>query len=97
MPKDIKVYERLDQACRLEKQWMNERLGWLFSSQSILFAAFGLALSAEPAERDDLTQLFLQAVPAIGFTTSVVVGGAIAAAIRAYVCWTRKLFSNTSS
>ena len=88
--KPLATYERLDAACRLEKDWMNHRLGWLFSSQSILFAAYGLALrSPNPTFAAD----FLLVVPWLGVALSAVVGLTTGAAARAYHQWTTDLWS----
>lgn len=40
----FRAWRRFHRAAAAEKEWMHQRLGWLFAAQAFLFAAYGLIL-----------------------------------------------------
>lgn len=75
-----------------EKQWANERLGWLFTPQSILFAAYALSYSRMP-EGVIASQIsaFQFIIPLLGVIICLVVFSALWAAATMHIEWAKVL------
>lgn len=89
--REIKRWERFRDAAAQEKQWMHDRLSWLFTSQGILFAALALTLM----KKDDVDSLLRHelriAIPLVGLLVSVCVFGGVLAACRMHWLWTTRV------
>lgn len=76
-------YERLD----FEHNLINRRLTWLLTSQTILFAAYGLALDSKDKSGDKV-DLFLNVIAfSAPFISLFVLAGVIAAFLAKYHTW----------
>jgi len=88
----LKYYYAMDASFR-EKSWANERLGWLFTSQAIMIAAYGLSyqntLSPTP-----VALIFLRiTIPIVGILISLSVAIAVICAAYMHHVWTERLRS----
>jgi hypothetical protein len=78
-----------------EDELINQRLSWLLASQTLLFAAYGLALQvgANPSNTSEVskkTTEVLSLIPYIGFYSSVsIMVSVLAAVIALYFLWKR--------
>jgi hypothetical protein len=70
----LERYLRFEEAARSEKQWINERLGWLFTPQSILFAALGVTFSDKIQTDQNSLALVRFVIPLVGMSICVVGG-----------------------
>lgn len=68
----LKYYDRAIDACNKEKQWAHERLTWLFTPQTILFAAIGVA-NSNNITNAHIKYLLNYIIPILGSLTSLVV------------------------
>lgn len=100
-------YRRFRKAAEAEKQWIHERLSWLFVPQGILFTAFGLTYRTMPMTEkpiDIVKQLnltveefftvlnyFRGMLVALGFLIAVIVLLTIVGAAVMHHVWTRSL------
>ncbi len=72
-PPSIIFSDQYDRYCRQidkEDTLIDQRVNWLLVSQSILFAALGLT-------RQNISDLFLVVIPAVGIACSVFIGASI--------------------
>jgi hypothetical protein len=65
-------YDRAIEACNKEKQWAHERLTWLFTPQTILFAAIGVA-NSNNITNFQIKFLLNYIIPILGSLTTLVV------------------------
>lgn len=84
----FELWERFREASSLEKDWMNNRLTWLFTPQGILFAAFSLSFRgpSNPANQDYIDAIQL-AIPILGMTSSLIVFAIVLAAAVMHKKW----------
>jgi hypothetical protein len=87
----LERYSRYDEAARLEKQWINERLSWLFTPQSILFAALGFTFSDKINLDPILLNLIRAVIPLVAISISIVVFIVVLAACRMHYKWTNSM------
>jgi len=83
----VASHKRFCEAKHLEKQWANERLGWLFTPQSILFAFFGLTFTEIDAPA---SQTLRWLIAILGGCLSGLVLASVWAAARMHLFWTQK-------
>jgi uncharacterized membrane protein YidH (DUF202 family) len=84
----LEKYLRYDEAARLEKQWANERLGWLFTPQSILFAALGFTFSDKLQIDQHSVGVIRAVIPLVAICICLVVFLVVLAAARMHWKWT---------
>src|ERR1700716_677265 len=80
MPTEL---ERFTERERFEHELINRRLTWLLTSQSLLFAAFGVALRAE--KLTEFTKVFLRATTLTGISIAAFIWIGVVAGIFAKV------------
>jgi hypothetical protein len=86
--KILERYLRYQDAAALEKHWINERLGWLFTPQSILFAALGFTYSDKmPADTAALGTI-RAIIPVVAIAISIVAFIAVLSACVMHREWT---------
>lgn len=79
-------WQKFVKAANLEKKWMDERLRWFFTPQTVLFAFFGLTYSNNIPQNN--TIIWLRCIVAsLGVLTSICVYGAVASAARMHWLW----------
>jgi len=86
--KVLERYLKYQDAARLEKHWINERLGWLFTPQSILFAALGFTFSDKLDIDLHAVQTLRTVIPWVGMAFSFVVFLVVLAACVMHRKWT---------
>jgi hypothetical protein len=86
----LKRWKRYAEAQRLEKEWMNERLSWLFTPQTILFAALAFIYGKDTLSTS-VTDALRTVIPLAGLTISVIVMIGVGAAGVMHWQWTSKL------
>jgi len=75
--------DKFEERARFEHQLLNTRVTWLLSSQTILFAAYGLSIS----EYDKGT-LFREVIPLVGIVLSgIILIGIVAAFLAKIIAW----------
>ena len=84
----LERYLRYEEAARLEKQWTNERLGWLFTPQAILFTALGFAFSDKVQGHERTLRLIRGLIPLLGIAIALLVFGCVFAACWMHHVWT---------
>jgi hypothetical protein len=85
-------WKLVKKAAFAEKAWMHDRLKWLFSPQTILFAAYGLTMQPAAAPRNLLAALRFS-IALLGATSSFIVLFVVLAAARMHLKWTREMQS----
>jgi hypothetical protein len=78
-----------------EMRWTHDRLNWLFSPQTILFAAYGLTLQ-ESAGPPELLAALRTGIALLGVISSFVVLVVVTAAARMHLKWTQGMRSFAS-
>lgn len=74
---------RFEERGKFEHELLNRRVTWLLSSQTILFAAYGLSISEH-----DKGEIFREVIPMVGIVLStIVLIGIVAAFIAKIVAW----------
>jgi cytochrome c oxidase subunit IV len=87
----LEEWLRCQQAARLEKQWMHERLSWLFTPQSILFAALGLTFSDKFQSEHQAITVVRWVISWVAILNCAVVLLAVFAACFMHSAWTRRM------
>jgi phosphoglycolate phosphatase len=83
-----KAWEKCKEASFSEKQWMNDRLSWLFMPQSILFAAFTFSLKADNIGNNSVLAKVIQTgLPLIGILISIIIYSAVISAAIMHRKW----------
>jgi hypothetical protein len=80
----LSVVNYIEQLISAENQWINNRVSWLFISQSFCISAYTiLATSSTERFSGGMTLLVLEfGLPVLGILSSVLVGAAVIAATR---------------
>lgn len=74
---------KFEERGKFEHELLNRRVTWLLTSQTILFAAYGLSIS----EKSD-GKVFREVIPIVGIVlSSIILIGIIAAFIAKIVAW----------
>src|ERR1700726_1154123 len=89
---ELRRWTLIKDAAYGKMRWPHERLTWLFSPQTIPFAAYGLTLqtSVKPAS---LVAALRTGIAFLGVTSSFVVLCAVIAAARMHLKWTQGMRS----
>jgi len=90
----LERYAKFQDAARLEKHWTNERLGWLFTPQSILFAAFGFTFTDKLDIDRTAVETIRHVIPWLGIANSAVVLLVVFAACWMHRKWTALMISS---
>ena len=85
------IWQRYKEAAGAEKEWMNERLSWLFTPQGVLFAAFSITLRSNTVEDSHLINVIRNILPLLGIAISIVVFMAVLSAAVMHRKWFKKL------
>lgn len=88
---EYQVWCRLLAACNAEKEWMRDRLNWLFIPQAVLFAAYAVILAETSPRYALLTDKMILVIPMTGMALTAVVFVAIFAARVKYREWWNRL------
>jgi phosphoglycolate phosphatase len=82
------IWEKCKEASFSEKQWMNDRLSWLFTPQSILFAAFTFSLKSDNIGNNSVLAKIIQiGLPCIGILLSIIIFFAVFSAAVMHRKW----------
>jgi hypothetical protein len=87
----LEKYLRFQEAAALEKHWTNERLGWLFTPQSILFAALGFTFSDKLQLDQHSLGIIRAVIPLVAIGICIVAFVAVLAACRMHYKWTKEM------
>jgi len=89
----VTAWERYRDAARSENEWMIQRLGWLLTSQTILFGAYGLLLTTVQSNDEVAAQLaaFRWTIAIGGWVLAILGTVSTANAGRMHFKWTSEL------
>jgi len=87
---DYEAWEANLKAAILEKQWMNDRLTWYTTFQSILFAAYGLIIAVDESKNPDVVTLKL-ILAALGIVISFLGAVLVVSASTMHYIWHKEL------
>ena len=85
MPSEAQI--RYDEHCKFEDQLIANRLSWLLTSESILFAGYGVILRGDMTSKYQASRIFF----IVGITVSILIFVGILAAVLANVHHRRDL------
>lgn len=87
----LKTWERFNSAASAEKEWMNTRLNWLFTSQTILIAALAFIVKDTGTQSRETMEFLKNVISWTGlFVSFFVLIGVLAAGVMHWK-WTSKL------